>query len=286
MYIHRKKLNIPIETASFAMRKVDYFDWGLSTKHPLSWTSIIAEEKPLLQPNFDIHSAIHLIIIREGTLHGFYFNTDFTIRPGQIFLSAPWELHSTMPPGNARKFYLLNIDPDALRGFFFTGFERLERVFNMPPGERFNYINSIPNFQECLEGILSILEGPEHPLQEIRLWHAVLRLMLELDPPHSLSASESLTFKRLLPALKHLGCKVLSTPDAAKLCNLSTSRFACIFKKQFGLNFAQYERMFRLNGAKFAIQSGATLKEAANEWDFCDKSHLARLLKKTKHNTD
>ena len=82
--------------------------------------------------------------------------------------------------------------------------------------------------------------------------------------------------------IKVLGCKVLSTPDAAKLCNLSTSRFACIFKKQFGLNFAQYERMFRLNGAKFAIQSGATLKEAANEWDFCDKSHLAHLLKKSK----
>ena len=67
--------------------------------------------------------------------------------------------------------------------------------------------------------------------------------------------------------------------EAAELCNLSKSYFAVIFKQQFGLSFARYERNFRLNGAAVAVRRGATLKEAADEWGFCDKSHLARLLK-------
>jgi two-component system response regulator YesN len=61
--------------------------------------------------------------------------------------------------------------------------------------------------------------------------------------------------------------------------HLSVSRFSVLFKNFSGLSFGRYERNFRLNGAAGAIRSGATLKEAAAEWDFCDKSHLARLLK-------
>ena len=76
---------------------------------------------------------------------------------------------------------------------------------------------------------------------------------------------------------KHGG--MLTLPEAAELCGLSTSYFAAIFRKQFGVSFARYERNFRLNRAAGAIRRGATLKEAAAGWGFCDKSHLARLLK-------
>ena len=83
----------------------------------------------------------------------------------------------------------------------------------------------------------------------------------------------------LLPALKALSGRMLTVNEAAELCNLSVSYFAVIFKQQFGLSFGRYERNYRLNGAAVAIRRGATLKEAADEWGFCDKSHLARLLK-------
>ena len=86
--------------------------------------------------------------------------------------------------------------------------------------------------------------------------------------------------ERLRPALQHLGCKLISVEDAARLCNLSSSRFAVLFKSVFGMSFARYERLFRLNGARDDMRHGSSLKEAAEKWNFCDKSHLARLLKK------
>mgnify|MGYP003311234176 CR=1 FL=1 len=74
----------------------------------------------------------------------------------------------------------------------------------------------------------------------------------------------------------------LSLSEAAEQCNLSPSYFAALFRKQFGLSFARYERNFRLNGAISAINHGTTFKEAAEEWGFFDKSHLARLIKQHK----
>ena len=66
--------------------------------------------------------------------------------------------------------------------------------------------------------------------------------------------------------------------DEISRVEYESNHIAVIFKQQFGLSFARYERNFRLNGAAVAIRRGATLKEAADEWGFCDKSHLARLL--------
>ena len=92
--------------------------------------------------------------------------------------------------------------------------------------------------------------------------------------------SGELPGNRLKPALQSLSCQIMSVEDAAKICNFSVSRFAVLFKEFFGMSFGRYERLFRLNGAKEDLRNGFTLKEAAGKWSFCDKSHLARLLKK------
>ena len=66
---------------------------------------------------------------------------------------------------------------------------------------------------------------------------------------------------------------------AADKIIVSSRSFGEVFKKQFGMSFGRYERNFRLNGAENALRRGCSLKEAADLWGFCDKSHLSRLLK-------
>ena len=121
-------------------------------------------------------------------------------------------------------------------------------------------------------------ESPS-PLKKLRLWHTVLEFFMDILPEQTEMIPANDDYRRLLPVLEKLGNKMLSLEEGAKLCNLSVSRFSVLFKNFSGLSFGRYERNFRLNGAAGTIRRGATLKEAAEKWDFCDKSHLARLLK-------
>ena len=98
------------------------------------------------------------------------------------------------------------------------------------------------------------------------------------DPPCEINSGSIADSRRFINALQRLGKEPLPVEEAARVCNLSASRFAALFKASFGVSFGRYERIFRLNGAAEALRRGATLKEAAAEWGFCDKSHLARLL--------
>ena len=140
------------------------------------------------------------------------------------------------------------------------------------------YINS--RKARSVEKLLQYAEKePPSPLEKLRLWHTILEFFMEILPEQTEIISANDDYRRLLPVLEKLGNKMLSIEEGAKLCNLSVSRFSVLFKNFSGLSFGRYERNFRLNGAAGTIRRGATLKEAAEKWDFCDKSHLARLLK-------
>lgn len=258
------------------MKNVEFFDWKLNFKCPLSW-SIVSQDRITERRRIDIHSAIHLLFVLEGTHRGRCGNAELVLPAGSVFLNAPWEPHGTLP-GEAKKILLINLDPDALKRFFFAGFDRVEELFHMPAPERLALLNGVKELPGIREELLQALRK-EDPLQPLRVWHAAMRLFLSCELPPSAPSAPTDSYQRLLPALRELGGKLLSTEEAASLCSLSVSRFSVIFKNVFGVNFARYERLFRLDGAEEAIRQGATLKEAASDWGFCDKSHLARLLK-------
>ena len=143
------------------------------------------------------------------------------------------------------------------------------------------YINQIPEKALLLKNASAVLERPETPEKALVMYNTVLTFFISLLPhmPDGVLSGE-LPGNRLKPALQSLSCQIMSVEDAAKICNFSVSRFAVLFKEFFGMSFGRYERLFRLNGAKEDLRNGFTLKEAAGKWSFCDKSHLARLLKK------
>lgn len=262
------------------MKSVAFFDWKLNESLPVSRMIIHRQgySRPSLQ---DVHSAIHLGIVISGDLEGIFGGSRLKLNSSELYLTAPWEPHSTIACNSGRQdLVLINIDIDSLQNFFFAGADQLHALLSMLPDERMRYLNTHCRMPELIERLTALANlADDEPNQVLKLWNGVLNFFIEVLPEKSTSAALPGNYQKILPALQKLSGNMLTLPEAAELCGLSTSYFAAIFRKQFGVSFARYERNFRLNRAAGAIRRGATLKEAAAGWGFCDKSHLARLLK-------
>ena len=260
------------------MKSVEFYDWKLDSSCPVSWINVGSSSRG--GKNHDMHSAIHLGIILCGEHSGRYGNTEITLQQSEVYLTSPWEPHCTLPGSSDRQILLINLDNASLENFFFTGQKKLAALFAMPPRERMQCINQSPGRLSLLEKTAKIYAAADSPEKVLQMYNTVLAFFIDLLPqiPEN-GSSGGFQEGRLRPALQQLGCELVGVEEAAKLCNLSSSRFSVLFKSVFGMSFARYERLFRLNGAKDDLRHGFSLKEAAEKWSFCDKSHLARLLK-------
>lgn len=258
-------------------KNVEFFDWKLNPANPV--TSTIATYGRLLgNRRPDMHSAIHLGIVMQGENCGIFGKDELILPAGSLYLTAPWEPHYTGKSSGAQ-LLLITLDVRSLEEFFCACPENIAALLQMSPVSRMEYINRKIIPENCLEKIIAHAQEQSTHLQKLRLWHAVLEFFMEVIPERSDNIPRNDDYNRLLPVLEKLGSKMMPLDEAARICNLSTSRFSALFKNFSGLSFGKYERNFRLNGAAGDIRRGATFKEAAERWDFCDKSHLARLLK-------
>ena len=257
------------------MGNVVYFDWNLDSEHPLICQNI-ALYSHMAQPELDMHPALHLSIIKSGIHNGCCRDKIFFVSTGEIFLTAPWEPHCSLR--SETEMLLITLDNEALWNFFHNCREKLECIYAMNANDRLEFLNHIPERDEYVKRFNDLALLPDSGEKNLRLWHTVLGLILAYPQPE-INKTGYTDSDRLQPALKMMGNRLLPVETAARVCGLSPSRFAAVFKSTFGLSYSCYERNFRLNGAADALRRGSTLKEAADEWDFCDKSHLSRLLK-------
>ena len=261
------------------MENVVYFDWELTPEHPFSCMERSYGELTS-SPVPDMHSALHLGVVLRGYREGMFSGEKVETSENELYLTAPWEPHHTVYTGRDHRLLLFNIDRNSLWECFFTGAEQLEQLMVMRPGPRMKHINGKLRSSSVTALLLESFKLPESPRKELLLWSLLQQLLITVLPEPGECGEHTADHQRLLPALKALSGKKLSVAEAAAKCRLSTNYFAVIFKEQFGLSFARYERNFRLNGAIQALRRGAPLKEAADAWGFCDKSHLAKMLKK------
>ena len=258
-------------------KKVEFFDWKLNFDNPV--TAMVVKHGKIETPRPpDMHSAIHLGIILEGKNHGRFGKDELAFPAGSFYITAPWEPHQTTG-STAGKIVLITLNCWSLEDFFSSCKEDLNTLFRTQPAARMEYINQLNLPEGCLKKITSLAQNLQTTRGQLRLWHAVLEFFMEIIPENKGNFPANDDYRRLLPVLEKLGNQMIPLAQAAHICNLSVSRFSTLFREFSGLSFGRYERNFRLNGARAAIRRGATLKEAAEEWDFCDKSHLARLLK-------
>lgn len=278
-YIQMIVLYISSFYGAKSMRNVVYFDWELTPEHPFSYMERSYDEQSG-SPVPDMHSALHLGVVLRGYREGVFSGVKVETSENEVYLTAPWEVHHTVCTGNHHRLLLFNIDRNSLQECFFTGAGELEQLMVMSPGMRMKHINEKLHSSSVTVRLLEAIRLPDSPRKELIIWNLLQQLFITVLPEPGGGGDHTADHQRLLPALKALSGKKLSVPEAAAKCCLSTNYFAVLFKKQFGLSFARYERNFRLNGALHALRRGAPFKEAADAWGFCDKSHLAKMVKK------
>lgn len=261
------------------MKNVEFYDWKLNSGKPFS--CLVPEYNGSIKPRRpDMHSALHLGLVLNGECTGRFAGERVRSTAGEFYLTAPWEPHCTITTAPYCRLLLLNIDLVSLQSAFFTAGDHLETLLLMPPEQRMRHINVKLRETAIREMLMEMINMAESSRKELLLWNLIQNVFIRILPEAELAAEPRGDYQRLLPALKGLSGRMLSTGEAAKKCSLSTGYFSILFKKQFGMSFGRYERNFRLNGAEDALRRGSSLKEAAYNWGFCDKSHLARLLKR------
>lgn len=272
------------ELYNCAMKNFQRCNWNLSFSHPVQVQ--IFEHPPGQDPFVpDIHSAVHIGWMLSGDSIGVSCGERVVYREGELYLTAPWELHGAISSPFGDRILLLTADPDEVKRFLLSGGERLEKLYRLSPGKRMQILNSRKYPSELLEKLLLFMEMPDSLERTLRLWHAVLGVFIEianLSFPEELDPDASSDYRRLLPALEHLGNSPLSVPEAAELCGLSQSRFSHLFTQVFSMPFARYERLYRLRCAMEELRrTGEGLKEAAENWGFYDKSHFSRIYRRS-----
>ena len=255
------------------------YDWHLTDSCPLHVQYSARQPGRSTYPE-DMHSAVHVGLLLDGDYTSQCNGRIYTVRAGEVYLSAPWEPHRSLSSKCGNKLLLLTADPDAVNRVMLKGADKLNLLYRTPILERQKILNRLDLDSKHAGMILELLRTPDGPERELRLWHAALGIFIEIVSL-DFSVDPSPDYPRLFPALRGLGNKPMTVSDAACLCNLSESRFAHLFRRVFGIPFARYERLYRLRCAveeMNRLHSG--LKETAERWGFYDRSHFAKAVKK------
>ena len=86
------------------------------------------------------------------------------------------------------------------------------------------------------------------------------------------------TVANLIESKYYENSKELSVENLAKLCALSPSQFRANFKREIGMSPIKYKNQLRMNKAKELIESGESIKYAANSVGFEDYAHFNKLF--------
>ncbi|MBE6402316.1 MAG: helix-turn-helix transcriptional regulator [Lentisphaerae bacterium] len=254
------------------------FNWKLTSSQPIK-IQYSSHYPGMANVPADIHSSIHIGLLIKGDTYFLHNGKFIQINENEIYLTAPWELHRSAGSENGNNLLLITADPNAISSVLLHGAEKLHSLFRIPLDQRQEILRNVKIPEFYIETILQLLQEKESPERELKLYHAALGIFVAiavLDFPTGHDAG----YYRLLPSLEKLGNRPISVTEAAEACCLSESRFAHLFRQVFGVPFAQYDRMYRLHQAFDQIQhEHKTLKEAAENWGFYDKSHFSKVCR-------
>ncbi|MBE6380763.1 MAG: helix-turn-helix transcriptional regulator [Lentisphaerae bacterium] len=289
----KKNINMDVIKYNFALSELqpfvyDFQQYGSIYEHPGS----------------DMHEAIHLLIMLNGTFDVEIGGSRDLFTTGSIILIAPWEVHGNYIMRNHVRLLSVTIAPGVLTTGLSAIAPWLEALLLMPPSARMKQLNACRCGEPCMAfaekffDLASLtdtavsdaseqrLEMPE-ALQQASHFVHILQLFIEIfsRTGELTSSGEKHHMQlRLQPALNLLASgriTPLTTARAASECNLSNGYFNLIFKQIYGLSFYAYELKYRLRRAESELRSSnATIKELAQKWGFADASHFSRTFKR------
>lgn len=257
------------------------FKWPLSASLPYR-VEFQNLEKGFVEPNYDMHAAVHFVILLQGSLEKRKTKYDF-------ILSNAWEIHGKTYSRTGATLLVVTFLPDILLNSIICDKEKISFFLHNPAVKYRPYFLE-PEIRARIRtfvGKMESLEKEAVPNVVQKKWLEIVDfisdIVLLLDHWLPITSSRS-EYAKLEPALVKLASHEsvpLSVSVAAKACFLSESHFYHLFKEFYGIPFSSYELYFRLNGAASDLSNGKmNVKQAASKWGFFDASHFSRTFKK------
>ena len=156
------------------------FDWKLNDAHPLNVQYIRHAPGKANRPA-DMHSSVHIGILIHGDTCGLHNGELVSVPEGGIYLTAPWEQHQTVGSKNGNDLLLITADPDAVARSLLSGAEKLNQLYRIPPAKRQTILNTLKIGHRQTSRVIRLLEEPDTPERELRLWHAALGFFMEIS---------------------------------------------------------------------------------------------------------
>ena len=182
------------------VKNVEFFDWKLNQINPITSTfknygKLYVSQMP------DMHSALHIGIVLEGINCCRLGKDELSFPAGTFYLTAPWETHST-GAGDGARLLLITLDNRSLNDFFCSCSRELAALLRMTPALRMEHINRSEVISVLIEKIICSAEGQSSQRQQLRLWHAVLELFMEIIPENMENLPANDDYLQMLPVFR------------------------------------------------------------------------------------
>ncbi len=238
----------------------------------------------------DVHYALQITVIIEGSAEVVFQNYSRICNPGEMWWTMCWEPHACRLLGKHNFLISINLNMNTIGDCAPFAEADFLQPFSVPPAQRYS---PATDGERCK--VINTAKELFHwysrkpPQWKYRSWLAIHQLLLDAIAVTGTDSqaggnTSAKNFSRIKPALNRLHGttgRLPSLEEAAKACSLSPSRFSAIFKNSMGISYGQFALRSRLAGAARDIaKSQYTMADIAARWGFCDASSFCNAFKK------
>lgn len=229
---------------------------------------------------FDMHYELELGVVVEGRMVREYFGHKEEIGPGDIWLCNMWEPHGFEIVEAPCEVVVFVVDPKYGATSHFLN-KDISRAFMAPPSER---PRTLSNSKQEMKGLakkiqMQFSEDDDPDWAKLYFFQTMLSLIEKWEPQSLMTGYGSRTSIQGALRLIFRERRLITTKEAASVCNMSVTKFTALFKDLMGSTFSDFALQYRIKGAASQLKnSDLTQAAVALNWGFTDASHLHKHL--------
>ncbi len=209
---------------------------------------------------------------------------DYHLRGGDLFVTAPGELHSTGSDGEERGklYWILLRQPKKNRRFLQLSTEEsasLRQQLETLPGRHFPADSDI---YPLLESIFEMFARPDDALKPARLRARLTTLLLAILDSTT-TASPAALSREIQTACQWIDAN-LAEPVAlealAEIAKMSLSRFKTQFKSETGIGPREFIQRRQIDRAQTMLAAGQSVTQTAMDLGFSSSQYFSTVFKR------
>lgn len=224
--------------------------------------------------------AAEFVFILEGSFHFETEKGSYSLRPGEILITSPGEIHSTNKlPFSIGKIYWLQLETCCKNPLYLTS-ESAKILFSMltENGTRIVSFDSEKSFLFLNRAFQAILQDtPSGRCMAASLLSALLYQIADSDEKRTAPITADME-----AALSYIHFHIreeLELEKIASFSGLSLSQFKQKFKKQLGISPRLYINHQKIEEAKRLLLSGSSITDTAMELSFNTSSYFTSVFR-------